>query len=102
MANLLSIIEKEVEKGNVFIDTTGNFITAEKLEERLKKDYLKALKDGIICFNMSFKTYSNRIKETMYSKTEDVLTELSNFLSSEETEERNEPSEETALELDEK
>lgn len=64
MANIIEILEKEIEKKNLYIDEKGNTIQAEKLEVIAKKSYLNDLKVGNIPFSMSFEQYHTTILES--------------------------------------
>lgn len=46
--NLLTILSKELEKGNTLLDGKGNFLTEEKAKDQLKKEYIAYIKAGKI------------------------------------------------------
>lgn len=65
MANIISYIRKEAEKGNTLMDNKGNFINPEKLENSMRKSYLAGLKNGSISFEKPFAEYQqNEIEKT--------------------------------------
>ena len=64
MANIITILEKEIEKKNLYIDEKGNTIQADKLETIAKKSYLNDLKCGNIPFSMSFEQYHATMLES--------------------------------------
>ena len=66
MANIYTIIQKEVEKGNTLVDRAGNFINPAKVEVMAKKSYLADLKNGVIPFDKSFTDYHRDIIEFGY------------------------------------
>lgn len=56
--NILKSLEKELEKGNKFVLSNGVILSKEKLEDKLMKDYTKAMKDGSIdIMKTSFKDF---------------------------------------------
>ena len=46
MSNLLNMIQKEIDKGNVFITVDGTLVSQEKKEQLIKKDCIKFLKEN--------------------------------------------------------
>lgn len=73
MANIISFIEKSVEKEETLIDIDGNLFTPEKVKSILKKEYQTGLKDGTIDMeSTSFKDYEvERMKD--YISVNDIL-----------------------------
>ena len=57
MANIIAILEKEIEKNNTYIDEKGNTLNPEKIEYWAKKSYVADLKAGAIGFNKTFESY---------------------------------------------
>jgi hypothetical protein len=57
MANIIVMLNKEVEKKNLYVDEKGNTITEEKIEVMAKKSYLADLKAGNIDFTVPFEKY---------------------------------------------
>lgn len=57
MANIIVLLQREVEKNNLYMDEKGNTINPEKIEAMAKKSYLADLKSGAIDFSVSFETY---------------------------------------------
>lgn len=57
MANIITILEKEIEKNNTYIDEKGNTLNPEKIEYWAKKSYLADLKAGVIGFDKTFEAY---------------------------------------------
>lgn len=57
MANIITILEKEIERKNIYLDVKGNTITAEKIEAMSKKSYVADLKAGTVDFAISFEKY---------------------------------------------
>ena len=57
MANIIAYIRKEAEKGNTLINTKGDFVSPEKLENSMRKSYLQGLKNGSVSFDKSFAEY---------------------------------------------
>ena len=66
MANIKTMIEKEVAKGNTFISKTGDFISPERIDYYCKKSYVQALKDGSISFETTYTDYLNNEIESCY------------------------------------
>ena len=79
MANIMQMISKEVEKGNVLLDKKGNFLPTEKVEATLKKAYLTGLKDGSVSFEKSFEDFKNAEIEKGYLPTSAVVRTLETF-----------------------
>lgn len=92
MANILTTIKKEIEKGNNFLDKKGNFVSMEKIEVSLKKSYLAGLKDGSIPFSWSFEDYKWNEIENSYTMGDVILKNLGSYFT-EETPEFPEPKE---------
>lgn len=63
MANILTMLEKEVSKENTFLDKKGNFISIEKIEDMARKSYVADLKAGSISFDVTYYEYLNNIME---------------------------------------
>ena len=61
MANIITMLEKEIEKNNLYIDKKGNTIAPEKIELMAKKSYLQDLKSGVIGFEKTFEVYHSEI-----------------------------------------
>lgn len=78
MANIYSIIEKEVQKGNKLIDKKGNFIAPEKVEVMAKKSYITDLKNGVIPFEKSFEDYHRDIIEAGFIPVEHLIKNVLN------------------------
>lgn len=57
MANIITMLEKEIEKGNLYADSKGNTIKSEKIETMAKRSYVNDLKSGAIGFDTSFDSY---------------------------------------------
>lgn len=57
MANIITILEKEIEKNNLYVDEKGNTLNPEKIEYWAKKSYVSDLKAGVIGFDKTFESY---------------------------------------------
>lgn len=57
MANIITLLEKEIEKKNTYVDEKGNTINPEKIEAMAKKSYIADLKAGVIDFGVTFESY---------------------------------------------
>lgn len=57
MANIITFLEKEIEKSNLYVDRKGNTITPEKIETMAKKSYIQDLKSGAVHFGTTFESY---------------------------------------------
>lgn len=80
MANIITIIRKEAEKGNTLMDTKGNFINPQKLENTMRKSYLAGLKNG----SVSFADYQREAIKKSFVNTKEVETILTAFVDIEE------------------
>jgi len=63
MANIITMLEKEIEKNNVYVDGKGNTVTIEKIEGIARKSYVSDLKAGNISFDVTYYEYLNNIME---------------------------------------
>lgn len=63
MANIITMLEKEIEKENVYVDEKGNTISIEKIEGIARKSYVSDLKAGVISFDVTYYDYLNSIME---------------------------------------
>lgn len=62
--NLLKTLEKEMEKGNYYVTEKGELVNLDKLEEKLKKDYITGAKKGEIdVITVSFSNYFEECKK---------------------------------------
>ena len=76
MANIIKMLEKEVEKGNILINRHGDLVSLQKVRELLKKDYLKGLKAGTINFDVSYETFENTTIDSDFLDLPDFITRL--------------------------
>lgn len=64
MANVIAILNREIEKNNLYLDEKGNTMNPEKLERIVKKSYVSDLKAGNIDFYVSFEEYYAKVLES--------------------------------------
>lgn len=64
MANIIAILNREIEKNNLYLDEKGNTINPDKLERVVKKSYVSDLKAGNIDFYTSFEEYYTGVLES--------------------------------------
>ena len=76
MANIFTILQKEVEKGNTLMNSKGEFINPEKLENSMRKAYLVGLKNGSVSFKKSFDEFQQDEIETNFTPVSVVEREL--------------------------
>ena len=76
MANIIKMLEKEVEKGNILINRHGDLVSLQKVRELLKKDYLKGLKAGTINFDVSFDVYETTTIDSDFLDLPHFITKL--------------------------
>lgn len=79
MANIIKILEREVEKGNRLVDSKGNLYSFEKVEVMSQKAYVSDLKNGTIPFDKTFKDYHNDILEE-YVTIPCIISNLKDFI----------------------
>jgi hypothetical protein len=79
MANIITMLEKEIEKNNVYVDGKGNTITIEKIEGIARKSYVQDLKAGNISFDVTYYEYINNIMED-YVPVEALLSIMKDAL----------------------
>ena len=77
--NIITILEKEIEKNNLYMDVKGNTITPEKIEAMAKKSYIADLKAGNIDFAKTFEDYHLDILGE-YIPTCAVISSLKNII----------------------
>lgn len=93
MANILTIISKESEKGNDYVTKTGDFVSEQKKETEVKKACINYLKDHSLDDLEQFKEKKEReyiqavnlydavvdyISETIFSESEQEESESAN------------------------
>lgn len=93
MANILTIISKESEKGNDYVTKTGDFVSEQKKETEVKKACINYLKDHSLDDLEQFKEKKEReyipavnlydaivdyISETFFSESEQEESDSAN------------------------
>lgn len=63
MANIINVLEKEIEKGNTFMNCNGDTVSEEKLTYYNQKNYVALLKSGEIPFTKTFKEFHTECLE---------------------------------------
>ena len=76
--NIERIIRNEIEKGNIYVVTGGNLVSAEMLEKGAEEDFIKALRAKEIPVTESLESYTAKRLEGM-KKAEDLLVHIANF-----------------------
>ena len=73
--NIIKSLQKEIEKGNTLINkSTGAVLNTDKIKENIKKDYIKALKDGSLSFEVSFEEFTTATIDSDYLTVTSVLS----------------------------
>ncbi len=92
--NVVRIIKKEIEKGNIYMTEKGNFVSAEYVNSNVKEQFLKDLKSEKIPFTTSFDEYAKDKTEKVVSATEvlsKIIVDFGIKTESEETTEEEKP-----------
>lgn len=77
--NVVRIIKKEIEKGNIYMTEKGNFVSADYVNSNVKEQFLKDLKSEKISFNTSFEEYAKDKTEKVVSADEVLSKIISDF-----------------------
>jgi predicted RecB family endonuclease len=83
MANIITVLLREVEKNNTYMDVKGNTVNVEKIEALAKKSYVADLKAGTIDFSVSFNDYFNAVLSS-YMPVDSVIATIKDVIQFEE------------------
>lgn len=76
--NIIRNIKDEIEKGNIYLDTNGNFVSEEMLERRILDDFKRAITNGDkVALGQSLPDYKKAHLEK-FVKAEKVIECLDN------------------------
>ena len=77
--NIVRIIKNEIEKGNTIITSSGNFVSPSLVENGIKEEYIKSLRNNTIPMTTNYADY---LKESIGNtvKADELLSLVQNFL----------------------
>ena len=73
--NIIRIISKEIEKGNIYMNGKGNFISEEMVTTGIEESYVKALRNKEIPITTGFEDFKKEFTTGVISTTE-VLSKI--------------------------
>lgn len=76
--NIIRLLKQEIRKGNIFIDTNGNFVNEEKIQAHAKEQFLKGMRNGTIPMTTSCEEFCKTYAWNLL-KADILLAELSNM-----------------------
>lgn len=70
--NIIRIIKEEIKKGNTYVATNGNFVSADMLEREILADFKRGLENKTIDYSISFEAFKADRLAT-FTRAEEVL-----------------------------
>lgn len=78
--NILTSLQKEIDKGNKYINNLGGLITSEKIETMARTEYLKQVKEGK-CGNITFDKFLADYTSENFTETYEIFIAVADLLS---------------------
>lgn len=78
--NILTSLQKEIDKGNKYINNLGGLITSEKIETMARAEYLKQVKEGK-CDNITFDKFLADYTTENFTETYEIFITIADLLS---------------------
>lgn len=78
--NILTSLQKEIDKGNKYINNLGGLITSEKIETMARTEYLKQVKEGK-CGNITFDKFLADYTTENFTETYEIFIAVADLLS---------------------
>lgn len=78
--NILTSLQKEIDKGNKYINNLGGLITSEKIETMARTEYLKQVKEGK-CDNITFDKFLADYTAENFTETYEIFITIADLLS---------------------
>lgn len=78
--NILTSLQKEIDKGNKYITNLGVLITSEKIETMARTEYLKQVKEGK-CDNITFDKFLADYTAENFTETYEIFITIADLLS---------------------
>ena len=105
--NIIKVLEKEIEKGSIYITETGNFVPDDIASCNVQEEFIRALRNGEIGIEMSLAEFKEKqlqgkknvhdlvkiVKEFLGILQQDELQETEEIANMEEEENTTAPSE---------
>lgn len=82
MAHIIKLLQKEVDKGNIFIDNSGRTFNMEKLVAMARKEYKRNFDAVAIAENMTFEAFAGKFSE-QFTQTFDLMEAVMDAVSGE-------------------
>ena len=76
MANIITMIENQIKKGNTLIFANGTFSTPERVEALCKKSYKSGIAKDDIALDISYSDYYNNVIENDVTHCEYLLAKI--------------------------
>ena len=76
MANIITMIENQIKKGNTLILADGSFSSPEKVEAICKKSYKRGIARDEIAVDISYSDYYNNVIENDVTHIEYLLAKI--------------------------
>ena len=76
MANIITMIENQIKKGNTLILADGTFSSPEKVEAICKKSYKRGIAKDEIALDISYSDYYNNVIENDVTHVEYLLAKI--------------------------
>lgn len=97
--NILTSLQKEIDKGNKYITHLGALITPEKIEAMARTEYLKQVKDGK-CDNITFDKFLDNYTDENFTETYEIFIYISEIICTKTTDTNADIPTETAKKVD--
>lgn len=95
--NIISTLEREIEKGNIYVTDSGNFVSEEVSSCNIQEDFIRALRNGEIGVDVTLSQFKEKQLNNK-KNVHDLLTIVSKFVGIETLESLTEPSENDTVE----
>ena len=86
MANIITFIKSNIEKGNKYLDKDGNLVDMPKVEKTAKKEFMSALKADTVKGNVNLNQFTKDFLKDNYTEVETLLALVTHEKESEESE----------------
>ena len=77
--NIISTLEREIEKGNIYVTDTGNFVSEEVSACNIQEEFIRALRSGEIGVDVTLAQFKEN-QLTSKKNVHDLLTIVKQFL----------------------
>ena len=95
--NILSALEREIEKGNIYVTDTGNFVSEEVSSCNIQEEFIRALRNGEIGVDVTLAQFKEQQLDNK-KNVHQLVTVVKEFLGLLSIEKVTEPSENDTVE----